>query len=383
MKLSQKICLVSNTAWSFTRFRPDLLKALVNRGYDVLLLAPEDEYVGQLLAFGVRFREVTKLSGKGMNPFQDLMYYRELRRVYRQERPDAVIHYTIKPNIYGTLAAHSLGIPVISVITGLGYTFIAGGLLSKIAAKLYQFALKRADRVWFLNHDDLAFFTQHQLVEVEKTKCIPGEGVNVTDMFNPELIKQEGDDRTGFTFLFIGRLLYDKGVREFVAAAKEIKKRYTKVDFQLLGYLNVDNPAAVDEAELATWLRDGTVTYLGSVIDVRPYIAIADCVVLPSYREGMSTTLQESAAMAKPLIASDIAGCKEIVDDGITGFLCRVKDVKSLVGCMERLIKLTPYQRDEMGRLGRQKMIREFSVDRIIDNYFNELDAVFGIDNLR
>src|SRR5690606_18705579 len=185
MKLSQKICLVSNTAWSFTRFRPDLLKALVKRGYDVLLLAPEDEYVGQLRAFGVRFRGVTKLSGKGMNPLQDLMYYRELRRVYRRERPDAVIHYTIKPNIYGTLAAHSLDIPVISVITGLGYTFIAGGLLSKIAAQLYRFALKRADRVWFLNHDDLAFFTQHQLVAVQQTKCIPGEGVNVTDMFNP------------------------------------------------------------------------------------------------------------------------------------------------------------------------------------------------------
>jgi len=375
MNVPQKICLVSNTAWSFTRFRLDVLRALVNRGYDVLLLAPEDEHVDQLRAVGVRFRGVTKLSGKGMNPLQDLLLYRELRRIYRHERPRVVIHYTIKPNIYGTLAAHALDIPVISVITGLGYTFIAGGLIAKIAAKLYQIALKRADRVWFLNRDDLAFFIRYRLVAVEKTKCIPGEGVNVTDMFNPELVKQKADDSAGFTFLFIGRLLYDKGIREFVAAARQIRQRYTGVNFQILGYLNVDNPAAVSETELASWLRDGAVTYLGSVTDVRPHIAIADCVVLPSYREGMSTTLQESAAMAKPLIASNIAGCKELVDDGITGFLCQVKDVRSVVQCMERLLKLTPQQRDEMGIQGRRKMVREFSVDRIIDRYFEELEA--------
>ncbi len=348
MNPSQKICLVSNTAWSFTRFRLDLLRALVNRGYDVLLLAPEDEYVGQLRAVGVRFRGLTKLWGKGMNPMQDLLLYRELKQIYRHERPRVVIHYTIKPNIYGTLAAHALNIPVISVITGLGYTFIAGGLIAKIATRLYKFALKRADRVWFLNRDDLTFFTQHRLVAVGKTKCIPGEGVNVTDMFNPELIKQKKDDKTGFTFLFIGRLLYDKGIREFVAAAREIRQRYTGVSFQILGYLNVDNPAAVSEDELAFWLRDGIVSYLGSATDVRPYIAIADCVVLPSYREGMSTTLQESAAMAKPLIASDIGGCKELVENGITGFLCKVKDVRSIIECMERLLNLAPHQRDEM-----------------------------------
>src|SRR5690606_16721285 len=276
-------------------------------------------------------------------------------------------------NIYGTRAAHALGIPVISVITGLGYTFIAGGLIAKIAAQLYRFALKRANWVWFLNRDDLAFFIQHRLVAAEKAKCIPGEGVNVTDLFNPKLIKQKADDKTGFTFLFIGRLLYDKGIREFVAAAREITQRYPTVNFQIVGYLNVDNPTAISETELATWVREGAVTYLGAVTDVRSVIAEADCVVLPSYREGMSTTLQESAAMEKPLIASNIAGCKELIDDGITGRLCQVKSVPSLIDCMERLLKLSPGECEEMGKRGRRKMVAEFSVDRVIKRYFDEL----------
>lgn len=372
MKVHQKICLVSNTAWSFTRFRLDVLKALIDRGYDVLLLAPEDDHVEELCAIGVRFMVLTRLSGKGMNPLQDFLLYREFKQIYRRERPAIVIHYTIKPNIYGTLAAHALRIPVISVITGLGYTFIAGGLISKVAMHLYKFALKRASRVWFLNQDDLTFFIQHKLVAAGDAKCIPGEGVNVDERFHPAFVKKR-KDKTGFTFLFIGRLLYDKGIREFVAAAREITQRYPTVNFQIVGYLNVDNPTAISETELAAWVRDGVVAYLGAVTDVRSVIAEADCVVLPSYREGMSTTLQESAAMEKPLIASNIAGCKELIDDGITGFLCQVKDVPSLVACMERLLKLSPGECDEMGKRGRRKMIAEFSVDRVIQQYFDEL----------
>src|SRR5690606_8418891 len=254
MKVDQKICLVSNTAWSFTRFRLDLLKALIDRGHEVVLLAPEDAHVEELCAIGVRFVALTRLSGKGMNPLQDFLLYREFKEIYRRERPAVVIHYTIKPNVYGTLAAHALRIPVISVITGLGYTFIAGGLISKVAMQLYRFALKRANRVWFLNQDDLTFFIQHRLVAAGDAKCIPGEGVNVDERFNPTLVKKT-KDKTGFTFLFIGRLLYDKGIREFVAAAREVAQRYPTVKFLIVGYLNVDNPTAISETELATWVR--------------------------------------------------------------------------------------------------------------------------------
>ena len=183
-------------------------------------------------------------------------------------------------------------------------------------------------------------------------------------------------DATAVRFLFIGRLLYDKGVAEYVAAARRIKKRYPQAVFWMLGYLNVDNPTAVQQVQLDEWVSDGTVMYLGALDDVRPTIAACDCVVLPSYREGMSTTLQESAAMAKPLIASDITGCKELIEDGVSGFLCEVANVDSLVLCMERILKTTPIERQVMGKHGREKMVNEYSVDRVVAIYH---EAIAGI----
>ncbi|WP_257669526.1 glycosyltransferase family 4 protein [Parapedobacter tibetensis] len=374
--MPKKICLVSNTAWSFTRFRMDLLKALVSQGYDVLLLAPEDEHVDQLLAVGVRFSGLTALASKGMNPLKDIQLYREFKRIYTKERPDVIIQYTIKPNVYGTLAAHSLGIPVLAVITGLGYAFINKGIITNVARKLYRFALRKADSVWFLNNDDLQLFINQKLIVAEKALRIPGEGINCFDTFNPVLVEKHDHDEARCTFLFIGRLLYDKGIREFVTAARHIKQIYPEANFQVLGYLNVVNPAAVQEEELMEWVSKGIITYLGPVDDVRPFIAEVDCVVLPSYREGMSTTLQESASMGKLLIASDISGCRELVEEGVTGFLCREKDAKSVAVCMERVIKLSPSQRKEMGQKGRNKMIQEFSVDRIIAIYLHRLEML-------
>src|SRR5690606_9593751 len=252
--------------------------------------------------------------------------------------------YTIKPNIYSTLAARRYHIPTTAVITGLGYAFINKGVVTFMAKQLYRLALRRAKWVWFLNQDDFQFFVTRKLVGRGKARQIPGEGINCVDTFNPELVATADRDATEVRFLFIGRLLYDKGVAEYVSAARRIKKRYPQAVFWMLGYLNVDNPTAVQQVQLDEWVSDGTVMYLGALDDVRPTIAACDCVVLPSYREGMSTTLQESAAMAKPLIASDITGCKELIEDGVSGFLCEVANVDSLVLCMERILKTTPIE---------------------------------------
>ncbi len=367
--MSNKICLVSNTAWSFVRFRADVIKSLVRAGHDVLLLAPEDEFVGQLTSLGARVIVLKSLSRKGLNPVKDMMLYREFRRIYSKERPDLVIQYTIKPNIYSTLAAWYHKIPTVAVVTGLGYAFINKGIVTLIARSLYRLAFRKAKQVWFLNQGDFTFFVSHRLVDKHKAIRIPGEGINCSDTFNPGLFVTDGDDLSTVKFLFIGRLLYDKGITEYVHAARQIKKMYPNTTFSIVGYLNVDNPTAVQESQLNDWVQEGWVTYLGAVTDVRPVIANCDCVVLPSYREGMSTTLQESAAMSKPLIASDISGCKELVDDGKNGFLCRVKDINSLILCMERVIKLSPAERKAMGRNGRNKMIAEYSIDRVIAVY--------------
>lgn len=332
-------------------------------------MAPADEHTEQLAELGTRIILLKSLSRKGLNPFGDLMLYREFIRIYGEERPDLVFQYTIKPNIYSTLAARRWGIPTIAVVTGLGYAFINKGAVTFMARQLYRLALRSAKWVWFLNRDDFQFFITHRLVDRDKARQIPGEGINCYDTFNPDVVAAADKDASTVKFLFIGRLLYDKGVAEYVAAAKRIRKDYPHAEFWMMGYLNVDNPTAVQQVQLDEWVEEGTITYLGAMDDVRPTIAACDCVVLPSYREGMSTTLQESAAMAKPLIASNIAGCKELVDDGVNGLLCEVADVDSLVWCMERILRLTPTERHAMGSNGREKMIKDYSVDRVIAIY--------------
>lgn len=367
--MSSKICLVSNTSWSFLRFRTDVIRSLVNAGHNVVLMAPPDEHTAHLAGLGVRIILLKSLSRKSLNPIKDLMLYREFSRIYAVERPDLIVQYTIKPNIYSTLAARRYRIPTIAVVTGLGYAFINKGMVTFMARQLYRFALRRATWVWFLNDDDRQFFMAHSLVDSEKARRIPGEGINCNDTFNPQLVAAASEDTSTVKFLFIGRLLYDKGVAEYVAAARRIKEKYPHAVFWIMGYLNVDNPTAVQQAQLDDWVADGTIIYLGAKDDVRPTIAACDCVVLPSYREGMSTTLQESAAMAKPLICSNVAGCKELVDEGVNGFQCRVADVGSLVACMERILTLTPIERHAMGIKGREKMVNTYSIDRIIKIY--------------
>lgn len=377
--MNKTIVLASNTSWSFVKFRLPLLIRLRAEGYHVIVVAPADSESAVFTEKGLTYVPLTKLRQKGKNPWHDYELYREFRRIYNAWRPDLAIHYTIKPNIYATKAAASLGIPCIAVITGLGYTFINGGILSRMTDLLYRSALKNAAQVWFLNRDDRQVFTaRRQIVPMEKTVLIHGEGIDARTYFNPQKVADSGRDRLGrcVRFIFIGRLLYDKGVREYVSAANRIKTQYPDVEFTILGYLNVGNPSAVDVATLAKWKRGGAVQYLGSVQDVRPVLKEHDCVVLPSYREGMSTTLMEAAAMGLPLIASDIPGCREVVADGETGFLCNAKDVESLVRCMNSIIQLSPNERWAMGQRGREKMLREFDMEAIIAHYVDVIPKI-------
>lgn len=363
-----KLCFVSNTAWSFVRFRMDLFRALKD-AYEVILVAPPDDQVPRLEAAGLRFIPLHQLAAKGMNPLQELRLYRELRSIYRQERPAIIFHYTPKPNIYGSMAAAAARIPAVAVITGLGYTFLNGWLLRQVASVLYRLALRGAQQVWFLNRADRGLFLQRRLVRAGKTGLLPGEGVNTHETYRPERVTPALPPDGTVRFLLIGRLLNDKGVREFVEAARQLRATHPEARFLLLGYLHIQNPSAVPKDQLDDWVAKGWVEYLGSTDDVRPYIASADCVVLPSYREGMSTTLQESAAMARPLIASDIPGCRELISDGVTGFLCKPRDAAGLAQQMARFLRLSKAEQQQMGIAGRQKMIDEFSVQQVVTVY--------------
>jgi len=371
--MRKTIALVSNTSWSFVKFRLKLLIRLKEAGYHVIVVAPPDEESPVFTAEGLTYVPLTKLRQKSKNPLHDYQLYREFQQIYRTWKPDLAIHYTIKPNIYATKAAAVLDIPCIAVITGLGYTFISGGVLSRITDVLYRHSLKHAVQVWFLNHDDQVVFTaKRRIVALEKTVLIHGEGIDAKTQFNPLIHGDKpGRSDAATKFVFVGRLLHDKGIREYVAAAQRLKVRYPELEFRVVGYVNVGNPSVVDVVTMNKWERAGAIQYLGAVADVRPVLMNHDCVVLPSYREGMSTTLMEAAAMELPLIASDIPGCREIVEEGKTGFLCKPRDVDSLAACMEAFIELSPKERSIMGKNGRQKMLREFDMDSIIDHYLD------------
>ncbi|HVI45454.1 MAG TPA: glycosyltransferase family 4 protein [Chitinophaga sp.] len=366
------VLLISNTAWSFYKFRKGLITALVNQGLKVILVAPSDEFQQLLEALGTKFIPLKTLEGKSKNAFKDIAFVRELFEIYRSVTPHLIIQYTIKPNIYSSYVANRLKIPTIGVVTGLGYTFINKNIVSAISRRLYRMAFRLVGEVWFLNEEDREVFYRYRLVNPAKTHVINGEGVNCAE-FDPGLFLSSIPAGQPLRFVLPARLLYDKGVLEYVEAAREIKMRYPDVEFNLLGFLNVNNPSAVSAATMQEWVDEGVVNYLGSKDDVRTTLISHHCVVLPSYREGMSMVLMESAALERPIIASNIPGCKQIVEDGKTGFLCRPKDKADLARQMEKFILLDQETRINMGRQARKKMMNEFSEQIIISGYMERI----------
>jgi glycosyltransferase involved in cell wall biosynthesis len=358
------VLLASNTDWSIANFRSGLAGRLLAAGYRVAALAPDSRQ-------GIRLPcELINIAieRKATSPLKDLSLLLRLTRIFRAMRPLAVLTYTPKLNVYGVIAARRCGARVISNVSGLGSGFLGGGLLMRIMHGLYRHANRKADAVFFQNGDDLAYFTARRLVDPQKAVLVPGSGVDLT-RFRPE-----GDVAgKAFVFLLIARLLRDKGVVEFVESARLVRGRHPSARFQVLGQLDPGNPSAISERELRSWVEEGTIEHLGWREDVRPFIAASDCVVLPSYREGTPRTLLEAAAMARPVIATDVPGCRQVVEHGRTGYLCRVRDPRDLAEKMFAMIALPAAERLRLGAEGRRKMEREFDETLVIDRYLETL----------
>ena len=365
------IIISSNTSWSICNFRLNLIRTLKEKGYKVVIVAPYDKYA-DLLKEEFEYHDIF-INPKGTNPIEDLKTLWQYYRVYKRIKPQLAFHYTIKPNIYGTLAAKLNNTVSIAVTTGLGYAFINENIVSKIVKMMYKFSLKYAYQVWFLNRDDENIFIKNNIINKEKSFVLPGEGIDTTK-FEP--IKIEKKDNT-FRFLLIARMLWDKGIGEYVEAAKIVKQKYTNVEFLLLGPTGVDNPTAISKEQIQKWVDEGIVKYLGVTDDVRNEIAKADCIVLPSYREGTSRVLLESAAMTKPIITTNVPGCKEVVDDGVNGYLCKVKNAKDLADKMRKMINLSEEERIKMGKAGREKVINEFDEKIVINKYLRTIEEFF------
>ncbi len=360
-----------NTSWNVYNFRLNLLKALQKDGNHIVVIAPRDGYSQLLEKEGFEFHHL-RLDNDSTNTTRELKLFFHLLKLYRDINPDIILHYTVKPNIYGNLAAAFLKKPTISNVSGLGTVFLNNNLSSKIARILYKLTLKFAGKVFFQNNYDRRLFIKNALVDKDITDLIPGSGID-TDYFTPNTFQPEK-----LTFLFIGRLIRDKGISEYIEAIKIVKKKYKDVKFQIVGSLYEKNPTAITKQTLEQWIQHGLIEYKGHTDDIKKCISAASCVVLPSYREGLSRSLLEAASMAKPIVTTDVPGCKDVVDDGVNGFLCRVKDSVDLAEAIIKLIVLSEQERLKMGQNGREKVLTQFSDNIIIKKYQDTIEEVLA-----
>ena len=373
-KNRKRIVLVANSTWNFFNFRLNLIETLVVRGYEVILLSPVDQYLPTLLKqIKIRHIALKKLDRKSVNPIKEQALYREFKRIYRELNPDLIIHYTIKPNLFGNWAAKSLGIPSVCVVTGLGYVFLHDTLVNTAIKQVYKKSLLKADLVVFENEEDKEQFIEEGFVKSNNAETVNGCGINLEHFKQVPEITYD-DDKMVFTFL--ARLIYDKGIIEFIEAAKDVKSRYPSIEFWVAGEVDDGNPTSIKNELLYEWVEKGIIKYFGHVRDVRPIIAKSGCVVLPSYREAMARTLTEALAMGKPVITCDTSGCKAVVDDGINGFLVPVKNITALADTIEKFYLLPEETKQMMGRSGRKKVESQFDDVIVTGQYLNLIDQL-------
>ncbi len=368
-----KIAIVLNASWNVWNFRLTLLQALERAGHEISVIAPEDEYVERIPfpCYSIR------IQSKSTNPVVDARTLFDLIRVFRKTRPDIVLLYTAKPNIYGNLAAVLTRVKTISNIAGLGTVFSRSGGVLAMVKWLYRIALRYPEKVFFQNREDMRMFIRQGLVTPQLAQYIPGSGVDLK-RFSPQADRIIDKGRK-FVFLLPARMLWDKGVSEYVAAANSILDEGYDAEFRLLGFMGVDNPRAICHAEMTELTQRHEINYIGVSDKIEDDIAAADCVVLPTYYpEGTPKALLEAASMAKPVITTDAVGCRDVVDDGINGLLCKPADAGDLHDKMKQMLQLPDEQRKKMGLNGRKKMQKEFDDEIVIRAYQSAIDAILG-----
>jgi len=368
---SKRIAFVGNTAFSLYNFRLGVMKRFVSEGYKVFAIAPDDKYSNLFEVENIEFINLD-IDGKGTNILTDILLLYRTVRLYKKYSFDFVFHYTIKPIIYGSLACRLLKIKTIAITTGLGYTFDNGKWLTKFVVQLYRKSLQKTKEVWFLNPDDEAVFLEKQIVEESRTFILRSEGVN-SEIYSPV---QKAKNQDKFVFLFLSRLVKEKGVEEFAMAAKCLKLKYPNVECQILGKTDIQNPNDIPVENVIEWEQKGFIKYIKDSMDVRPYIVNSNCIVLPSYyREGVPRCLMEAMSMKRPIITTDNVGCRELIEDNVNGKICKSGDVDDLAKKMEEMYLLDDATRNKMGENGRNKILQQFDEDLIINVYLERISC--------
>lgn len=359
----KSIVICSNYAWTIFNFRMPLLKKLRSQGYKIIVLTQFDGYEKKI---SNQVDELYPLfiSRKGINPIIDFFTILNFLSIIIRLKPDCVLTFSIKPVVYGSFVCRLLKVPCIAMITGLGTGFLLNNWITSIIKRLYRLALRRVQVVFFQNEDDKEIFLKSKLVNVSQCRMIPGSGVDLERFAYQKLPKKKK-----VVLLLIARMLADKGIYEYVEAAKIVKKYFPHTEFQLLGPIGVQNRAAISNFQIQTWQDQGLITYLGETDDVVNFIKDSTCVVLPSYREGTSRALLEAAAVGRPIITTNVPGCREIVDHEVNGLLCLPGNADDLATKMKEMLSLSDSQREYMGILGRKKIENQYDQNIVLELY--------------
>lgn len=361
--MKQQILILANNSSGLMSFRKEVISGLVEQGYKVIVSVPDDPINSKISALNCKVIPVRNLNRRGTNPFLDFALYREYKKIMKRFNPDVVLTYTIKPNIYGGLAAKTKGIHYISNITGLGTAVEKPGLLQKLTIYLYKKALKDVQMIFFQNSANRDFFKEK--IIGKKGRLIPGSGVNL----EYHTFEDYPSDESKIKFIFIGRLLKEKGIEDYFACAERFKE---KAEFHLLGECEEDYTNQLEELQ-----ERKVIIYHGKQNDVRPYIKSSHCLIHPTfYPEGMSNVILETAAAGRPVITTRRPGCKEAVDENITGFLFEEQNREQLFEKVERFLSMSNEDRARMGKRGRIKMENEFDRKIVVDAYLAEIEKI-------
>ena len=362
-KMKERILVLANFIAGLHSFRKEVMKAIVDAGYELYISVPDtdDERIDYFKGIGCKIIK-TGFNRRGTNPIADFKLMMTYRGIIKELKPKAVLSYTIKPNIYGGLACRLTRTSQIANVTGLGDAIENGGWMQKLTVGLYRIGIGKAKQVFFQNPSNMESCLQFGIAD-EKAIVLPGSGVNLSHH-----TYQEYPTDGVIKFLYIARLQKDKGTGEYFEAAKSVKAKFPQTEFQVLGWKEGEY-----EGQLNELVEDGIINYLGTTSDVRPFLKDVHCTIMPSYHEGMSNVNLESAANGRPVITTDVPGCRETVDDGVSGFYCEAKSAESLIAAVERFMVLPWDEKKKMGENGRKKVEKEFDRNIVIKAY---LDAI-------
>ena len=370
-----RIAIVINTSWNIYNFRRGLIEDLKSNGHTVFAIAPQDDYSEKISELGVTFVPLN-MDSKGTNPFKDIALYFEFRKLYKKLDLDVVLHFTIKPNLYGTLATRKLNICSINNVTGLGTAFIRENWMSKLVSRMYKTAFNYSSHVFFQNGDDLSLFLDKKIISSDLASLLPGSGIKYQDIF----YEPKKDISYPLTFFMPSRLLLDKGINEFLGAAKRMKAEFgDDVKFIVCGKPEKNPSIGIDENTMRFYESEGVLEYYGHVDNVLSRMKQSDCVVLPSYREGTPRVLLEASCTGTFIITTDAPGCREVVRHGVNGYLCEVRNTESLFNCMRDFVNLTIEERLKLLDNGRDLVETKFDERIVVDGYLEVIDqAVNG-----